>query len=101
MQPIKTVTVAPALTPLPLEVQVIDGAATVTLEQVTPLNLTSEGLLAAIPLKENPVADGDAVLLPVPGKVSTIVPPPGTAVLVVKLMVCMAVTFTIKASGAW
>jgi hypothetical protein len=66
--------------------------------QVTPLYFTSVGLLVAIPLNENPVAEGEAILLPVPGKVIIICPLAGIGLIVVNLIVCVAVMLTIKAS---
>ena len=45
-----------------------------------------------IPLKEKVVAEGDATLTPVPSKEITIFPPLGTALTVVKRILCIEVT---------
>ncbi len=44
------------------------------------------------------LADGEAVLTPEPGKVMTIFPPLGMAVVLVNWMVCMAVMPTVTGS---
>lgn len=54
-------------------------------------------------LNEKPVAEGDAMLLPAPGKVITIFPLPGIAVTVVNLIVCVAVigVITVSPEKCW
>lgn len=75
--------------------QVIVGDDTVIEKQVAPVNDT---LVFAKPLNANPVADGDAVLFAVPGKVIIILPEAGIVLTVVNLIVCFAVTATVIAS---
>jgi hypothetical protein len=82
----------------PLVVQVMEGALTVTLEHVTPLNSTSAGLEVVILLKENVDADGEAIFTPLPGNVTTIVPPEGIDVAVLNEIVCTAVMFVTRTS---
>ena len=87
VHPIKTVIAVPPVTWL-VAVQVMLGHATATDEQVTPFHLTSVGLLAAIPLNEKVVADGEAVFADtLPGKVNIIFPLAGIMLLVVNFMV--------------
>lgn len=58
-------------------------------------------LAEARALNANVLADGEAVLSALPGKVITIFPLAGTGFTVVNLIVCMAVIGTVSASPEW
>ena len=80
--PTAIVIVPPAM--LLVAVQVIVGAVTVTVQRPAAVPPKVTPVLRS-PLKENPVAEGEALLVP-PGKVKVIVPPDVIAV-VIKLIV--------------
>lgn len=81
-------------------VQVIVGAATEIVHDA-PLTLILVPVSELSPLKAKVVAEGEAVLLPAPGKVIRILPPEGMGLGLVNFTVCMAVIGTIIGSPEW
>jgi hypothetical protein len=95
----RIVTVVPAVTaPVPT-VHVIVGALTLKVHVAVPEEKFALILLEERLLNAKVEADGDAVLLPEPGKPITIVPPIGIVVAVVNSTVCIAVIGTINTSA--
>jgi len=98
-QPIRMVTVVPALTaPVPT-VQVIVGALTLKVQAAVPAEKFAFILLDERLLNAKVEADGEAELLAEPGKPITIVPPMGIVVAAVNSTVCIAVIGTISTSA--
>lgn len=98
VQPMRRVTVVPDVI-VALVVQVIAGAVTFH-EQVLALFvwIFVPAFAVVNPLSEKVVADGEAAVDPVPGKVMTIFPPFGTGLATIKEIVCIADMFAIKTS---
>lgn len=90
-QPISSVTVVPAVTLSVPTVQVMVGALMVKVHVAEPAEKLARILLPARLLNAKVVADGEAVLLPEPGYVISIVPPTGIVVTARKETVCIAV----------
>ena len=89
VHPMRTdTTVDPLITPFVVIVMVLEFVIEVPPPHAeVGKHKTSVGLVVVMPLKENPVAEGDAILLPDPGKVKTIFPPEGIELIVVNLIV--------------